>query len=80
MRRNLLHAVVRHVADDDMVPRSRLEVDIVDTNAVTHDHLQVGQCGEHALRKRRVLVDDCRVAWQVLDQIIFGFALKEHVV
>ncbi|MPM29107.1 hypothetical protein SDC9_75646 [bioreactor metagenome] len=79
MGSDFLHAVVRHVADGYMVPRCRFEVDVVDAHAVTHDHFELRQSGEHPLRKRRVLVDDGFVALQVADQVVLGFALKQNV-
>ncbi len=67
MRRHLLDAVVRHVDDRDPVMRRRIEVDVVDADAVAPDHAPI-----------RTALDDLDADLSVLDENAVRRARRGH--
>ena len=58
MRCDLIDAVVGDVADDDVELGGSLPIDVVESDAVAHDHLEVGRCFEDVPPDLSVAADD----------------------
>ena len=57
--RDLLHAIVRDVANLDAMRAGGLKIDVIDSHAIAHDLAEIGlERREDLRRERRILVED----------------------
>jgi hypothetical protein len=74
----VLAPVVRHVRDQDAVPRGGIDVDDVGASAVPGDHLTPGQRADRPCANGRVLSDDRVRVPRDGDDLVLALALRSR--